>query len=191
MVIIGTKKEYTDKETNVDKRQKKVEIFGSLRLGNLLFMALVLLALVLATMPGSARVDEGAVILPAADQSSGCPCSGNCGPQQAPPVAQPPIAEASVLNQPAPASYSPPGTVQQPVVNSPTVNATPVATSEQKPSITGPVTINKSIKDMMGSFSLAGLKRFMPSLSNNNDQSMSMPGNGFMGKMKINWPTFS
>jgi hypothetical protein len=57
--------------------------------------------------------------------------------------------------------------------------------------ITGPVTSNKNISDMMGSFSLAGLKRFMPYLSADNNQPISMPGNGFMEKMKIMWPMFS
>ena len=45
MVIVGKKKEY--KEANVDKGQKQAMIFSSLRLGNLLFMALVLSALIL------------------------------------------------------------------------------------------------------------------------------------------------
>jgi hypothetical protein len=44
---------------------------------------------------------------------------------------------------------------------------------------------------MMGSFSLAGIKRLMPSLSVDNNQPVSMPGNGFMEKMKIKWAMFS
>ena len=188
MVIPGNKK---DKGINVDNRQKRARTYGLVRLSSVLFIALVLSAFILATLPGSARVDEGAVTVPVADQSSGCPCNGQCGPQQAPPVAQPQIAEADTNDQVVPVSYSPPDTVQQPVVDAPVVNAAPVATSELKSEITGPVTNNKSISDMMGSFSLAGLKRFMPSLSVDNNQPVSMPGNGFMEKMKIKWPMFS
>ena len=188
MVIPGNKK---DKEMNVDNRQKRARAYGLVRLSSVLFIALVLSAFTLATMPGSARVDEGAVTVPVADQSSGCPCNGQCGPQQAPPVAQPQIAEADTNNQVVPVSYSPPNTVQQPVADAPVVNATPVATSEPKSAITGPVTVNKNLSDMMGSLSLAGFKRFMPSLSASNNQPISMPGNSFMEKMKIKWPMFA
>jgi hypothetical protein len=188
MVVVG-KKENLDKESVV-KRQNR--IFGSLRLRSVLFIGLVLSVLVMTAVPGSARIFDDTATAPVADQSSGCPCNGQCDPQQAPPVVQPQVTEAGgTINQPALASYSPPGTVQQPEANTPAVNAMPVATSEPKSAIAGPVTNNKSISDMMGTFSPAGLKRFMPSLSVGNNQPVSMPGNGFMEKMKIKWPMFS
>jgi hypothetical protein len=186
---MGKKKGY--KEVNVDKQQKPDGIFGSLRPGSLLFLALILSALVLAALPGSAMIADDTVTAPAADQSSGCPCNGQCGPQQAPPIVEPQSAEAGTINQPAPATNNPPAEIQQPVVNTQAVNATPAPTSESKPALTGPVATNKSISDMMGSFSLAGLKWFKPSLTVDNNQPISMPGNGFLEKMKIKWPMFS
>jgi hypothetical protein len=191
MEVEGKKKVYPDKETYAGKRKKHGGIFCSLRFCKVLFIALVLSVLVMAPLPGSAMIADDTAPAPVTAQSSGCPCNGQCGPQQAPQVIQPQTTDASVTNQAAPASYSPPGVVQQPVVNAPAVNATPVATSVPESAASKPVTINKSISDLMGSFSLAGLKQFVPSWSAATSQPVSLSGNGFMEKMKIKWPMFS
>jgi hypothetical protein len=109
-MVMGKKKGY--KEVNVDKQQKPDGIFGSLRPGSLLFLALILSALVLAALPGSAMIADDTVTAPAADQSLGCPCNGQCGPQQAPPIVEPQSAEAGTINQPAPATNNPPAEIQ-------------------------------------------------------------------------------
>jgi hypothetical protein len=173
----------------VGKQRKPDGIFGSSGLRSLPFLGLVLSALVLAAMPGSAMISDVATAS-VANQPSSCPCNGQCSPQQVSQVILPQTTDADIVSQAAPASYSRPGTVQQPVANAPAADVTHVTTNASKSAITGHVTSNKNITGLMDSFSLTGLNRFMPSLSADNYKPVGMTGNGFLEQMKTKWPTF-
>jgi hypothetical protein len=156
---------------------------GSFRPGAVLVVALLISATMLAIMPGSANLIAEPGLSAAIDQPSGCPCSGSCGTQPASQDTPAQNTEANAINQQVQPVYSP-VSVPQPVENAPAASV-PAAVADKPVSVAPESPKNNGIADMMGSFSLTGLKEFMPSRLINDDLSSGTPYNNFWKKMNI------